>query len=126
MTNPSQRSKFIGLVGPCSAGKSTLIDKLQVEGYQCRHIAQEHSYVPDMWQQIVNPLVLVYLDVSYDVSMERKQLNMSPQEFNEQINRLDHARQHADIYIFTDPHTPEEVLVAVLEKLEDQDIHPPI
>ena len=116
MTNPSQRSKFIGLVGPCSAGKSTLIDKLQDEGYQSRHIAQEHSYVPDMWQKIVNPLVLVYLDVSYEVSMDRKRLNMSPQEFDEQNNRLDHARQHADIYLFTDPLNPEEVLDAVLEK----------
>ena len=124
MTNPSQRSKFIGLVGPCSAGKSTLIDKLQDEGYQSRHIAQEHSYVPDMWQKIVNPLVLVYLDVSYEVSMDRKRLNMSPQEFDEQNNRLDHARQHADIYLFTDPLNPEEVLDAVLEKLVDRGIQP--
>jgi thymidylate kinase len=124
MTNLSQRSNFVGLVGPCSAGKSTLIDKLQVEGYQCRHIAQEHSYVPDMWQKIVNPLVLVYLDVSYGVSMDRKKLNMSIQEFDEQNKRLDHARQNADIYLFTDSLNPGEVLEKVLEKLQDQGIRP--
>jgi len=126
MTNPSERSNVIGLVGPCSAGKSTLIDKLRLKGYRCRHIAQEHSYVPDMWQKFVNPLVLVYLDVSYDVSMDRKKLNMSSQEFDEQNTRLGHARKYADIYIFTDPLTPGEVLEAVLKKLGDQGIKPPV
>jgi thymidylate kinase len=124
MTNPPRRSNFIGIVGPCSAGKSTLIEKLQGEGYQCRHIAQEHSYVPNMWQKMVDPLVLIYLDVSYDVSMDRKRLNMSPEEFDEQINRLDHARQHADIYLFTDPLTPGEVLATVHGKLEEHGIQP--
>lgn len=82
--------------------------------------------MPDMWQKFVNPLVLVYLDVSYDVSMDRKKLNMSSQEFDEQNTRLGHARQYADIYIFTDPLTPGEVLEAVLKKLGDQGIKPPV
>jgi thymidylate kinase len=122
MDDDSEKRKLIGIVGPCSAGKSTLIGKLHEKGIQCRHIAQEHSYVPDMWQRIVDPLVLIYLDVSYDVSMRRKQLNMTPKEFDEQIARLDHARQHADIYLQTDLLKPGEVLEAILANLEDRGI----
>ncbi len=78
--------------------------------------------MPDMWQKVVNPIVLVYLDVSYDVSMRRKIINMNAQEFDEQLARLDHARQHADIYLHTDPLTPEEVLEAILTSLEERGI----
>jgi thymidylate kinase len=124
MASPSEKHGLIGILGPCSAGKSTLIEKLQRKGFLCRHIAQEHSYVPNMWQKVTNPLLLVYLDVSFDVSMARKRINMSTQEFDEQKVRLDHARQHADIYLDTDPLTPEEVLETVLTELEDQDIQP--
>lgn len=121
--NPG-KSELIGIVGPCSAGKSTLIDKLQERGFQCRHIAQEHSYVPDMWQRIVDPVILIYLDVSYEISMKRKQLNMSTKEFDEQVARLDHARKHADLYLQTDRLTPEEVFTLILDDLEDHGILP--
>jgi ABC-type cobalamin/Fe3+-siderophores transport system ATPase subunit len=124
MTRLPPKSNLIGIVGPCSAGKSTLIRHLQSKGYVCRHIAQEHSYVPQMWQKIVNPLVLIYLDVSYEVSIMRRPLNLSPAEFEEQKKRLKHAYQNADIYLFTDPLSPEEVFAGVLASLEDQDIQP--
>lgn len=124
MTNLAPKRNLIGLVGPCSAGKSTLIRNLQRKGYICRHIAQEHSYVPQMWQKIVNPLVLIYLDVSYEVSIQRRPLNFTPTEFEEQKKRLRHAYQNADFYLFTDPLSPEEVYAKVLASLEDQDVQP--
>jgi ABC-type cobalamin/Fe3+-siderophores transport system ATPase subunit len=124
MTNLPPKRNLIGLVGPCSAGKSTLIRNLQRKGYICRHIAQEHSYVPQMWHKIVNPLVLIYLDVSYEVSIQRRPLNLTPAEFDEQKKRLRHAYQNADIYLFTDPLSPEEVFSKVLATLEDQDVQP--
>jgi len=77
-----------------------------------------------MWQKIVNPLVLIYLDVSYEVSILRRPLNLSPAEFEEQKKRLRHAFQNADIYLFTDPLSPEEVFAGVLASLEVQDIQP--
>ena len=52
---------LIGVVGPCGAGKSTLTDALDSLGYSTRHIAQEHSYVKDMWKRITNPDVLIFL-----------------------------------------------------------------
>lgn len=108
---------LLGIVGPCSAGKTTLISKLQEFGYHCRHIAQEHSFVPDMWQQIVDPAALIYLDVSYEESMRRRPLDLSLTEFNDQKDRLAHAFQHADLRIFTDELTPEQVLNQVIDFL---------
>jgi adenylate kinase family enzyme len=108
-----ENANLIGVVGPCSAGKSTLIGALKEKGYPARHIAQEHSFVPDMWQRLVNPWVLIYLDVSYQESMRRRPLDMSKAEFEEQVQRLSNALEHADYYIYTDGFTPQQVLNAV-------------
>jgi hypothetical protein len=62
--------------------------------------------------------VLIYLDVSYDVSMRRRPLNLSPQEFSEQVHRLRHAREHADLYLMTDDMTIPQVLQVVRDFLE--------
>lgn len=122
MNEQSEKSAWIGIVGPCSAGKSTLIEALEAQGYAARHIAQDHSYVPDMWQRLVNPRLLIYLDVSYTESMRRRPLDMSPGEFEEQCRRLRHAFEHADYYISTDGQSPEEVLYAVVNFLTNADI----
>jgi thymidylate kinase len=109
---------LIGVVGPCSAGKTTLIRGLKARGYTARHIAQEHSFVPDMWKRISNPDILIYLDVSYEVSMQRRKLDLSEREFEIQLERLSHARQNADFFLNTDQENPEEVLNKVLIFLE--------
>jgi cytidylate kinase len=108
----------IGVVGPCAAGKTTLIQQLRALGYQAKHIAQEHSYVPRMWQRLANPDVLVYLDVSYPLTIQRRHLDWTVSEYSEEIHRLRHAREHAHLYIDTDTLTPEEVLRCVLVFLE--------
>lgn len=108
----------IGVVGPCAAGKSTLVGKLRARGYQVRHIAQEHSYVPDMWKRIAKPDFLIYLDVTYDVSRERTGSSWSRDIYQNQVQRLVHARQNADLYIATDQRTPEQVLSIVIDSLE--------
>lgn len=124
MTNHERQNNIIGIVGPCSAGKSTLIGRLEEKGYNCRHIAQEHSYVPDMWQRLVNPVALIYLDVSYDESMNRRPMNINQSEFQEQKNRLLHAYQNADLNIYTDELDPDEIQNLVLKYLREQDIQP--
>lgn len=111
--------KIVGIVGPCAAGKTTLITKLKKRGYPCKHIAQEHSYVPDMWKRIGNPDVLIYLDVSFEVSMQRRRLNWTKEEFQQQVYRLRHALKHADLYLQTDDLSPAEVLQRVLRHLQN-------
>jgi ABC-type Mn2+/Zn2+ transport system ATPase subunit len=52
---------LVGIVGPCGAGKTTLTRNLTAAGISARAIAQEHSYVPYMWQKITNPDILIFL-----------------------------------------------------------------
>jgi len=109
----------VGLVGPCTAGKSTLSKMLLSAGINVRHIAQEHSYVPYMWQRITNPDVLVYLDVSYAVSLQRRKFSWTIEEYEEQLHRLQHAREHAQLYILTDPLSPQEIFDRTIGFLEE-------
>jgi cytidylate kinase len=112
-----QQPFLIGVVGPCGAGKSTLVANLQNCGLQARAIAQEHSFVPSMWQRLTNPHVLIYLDVSYENTVQRRKLDWTVDEYSQQLHRLRHARAHADIYIDTNPLSPQQVLENVLSTL---------
>ena len=113
----NDEESVIGVVGPCAAGKSTLVSDLRARGYKARHIAQEHSYVQDMWKQISNPNILIYLDVSFEISMKRTDSNWARVIYENQIERLAHARNQADLYIDTDDLSPEEVLDIVLDSI---------
>ena len=114
-----RRTPLVGVVGPCGSGKSTLIAKLETMGYSCRHIAQEHSYVPSMWQKIAKPDVLIYLAASFPVSTERRQLNWQKKDHDQQLHRLSHARENANLFVDTDDLTPEQVLQKVLDYLKE-------
>jgi deoxyadenosine/deoxycytidine kinase len=103
----------IGVVGPCASGKSTLITRLKEQGLNVRHIAQEHSYAPAMWELISHPKILIFLDVSFEVAQQRRRLDWSEADYQEQQRRLAHARLHAHIYLDTDTLAPEEVFERV-------------
>ena len=109
---------LIGVVGPCGSGKSTLISGLETFGYACRHIAQEHSYVQAMWQIISRPDLLIYLVATFPVSTARHKLDWQEKDYQEQLRRLAHAREHANLIIETDNLTPEQVLQKALDFLE--------
>jgi deoxyadenosine/deoxycytidine kinase len=112
---PSSNQPLIGVVGPCAAGKSTLIAGLTRLGYRPRHIAQEHSYVKDMWQRLTRPDMLVFLDVSYATTCQRRKLDWTEADWQEQQHRLRHARENADLYLDTDKLSAEQVLERVVE-----------
>ena len=114
---PADRLR-VGIVGPCGSGKSTLIAALEARGYTCRHIAQEHSYVKDMWKRISNPDVLIFLDASFPVSTTRRKLNWNESDHAEQLRRLAHAREHADLIVETDSLSPDEIASRVLDFLD--------
>lgn len=110
----------VGIVGPCTAGKSTLVHNLSGRyDADLRHKAQEHSYVQNMWQRINPPDWLVFLDVTFAETLERNpRLNWTQAEYQEQQRRLAHARDHADFYLSTDGLTPQQVSERVAEFLE--------
>jgi deoxyadenosine/deoxycytidine kinase len=117
-----QKTCVVGVVGPCASGKSTLISALKQEAIEFRHIAQEHSYVQNMWKQLTNPDVLIFLDASYEVTCQRRRLNWTEAEYAEQHRRLAHARQHADLYILTDHLSALEVQAKISSFLNEKGI----
>jgi RNase adaptor protein for sRNA GlmZ degradation len=108
---------LVGVVGPCGAGKSTLIEGLEAAGYACRHIAQEHSYVKDMWKRITDPDLLIFLFCSFETATARRRLNWNRADYDEELRRLAHAREHADLLIETDRLAIEEVRARALQFL---------
>jgi hypothetical protein len=71
-----------------------------------------------MWKQIAKPDFLVYLDVTFEVSRQRTGSSWSRDIYQNQVQRLVHARQHADLYIATDQRTPEQVFNIVMDRIE--------
>jgi thymidylate kinase len=114
---PNPRSLLIGITGPCGSGKTTLAARLAEHGLRARAIAQEHSFVPAMWQKLTRPDVLVFLDASFETCTRRRRLNWEIWEYAEQLRRLEHASGHADLHVETDRLTPDQVLQAVLDGL---------
>ena len=109
---------LIGIVGPCKSGKSTLSQGLIKHGWNAKMIAQEHSYTPTMWQKLTNPDLLIYLDVDYDNSIKRSDLNWKQSDLDEQKRRLQHAHAGADLYIDTSGLSRDQVLSTVIEFLD--------
>ena len=111
---------LIAVVGVCASGKSTLAQALQERGFNARQVHQEHSHVPDMWQRLTGPDVLICLDASLEVVRKRRRAPDFPDWLlADQRRRLRHARQSCDLYLQTDYMTPEEVLAAALRLLGD-------
>jgi cytidylate kinase len=115
---PEKQLKRIAITGPCASGKSEVVAALRALGYDARHVAQEHSYVPDMWQRVCKPDALVYLEVSYEVAKRRRPTVGRPKDLENQRHRLRHARAHCDLCIDTDALTIAEVVSEVLHYLE--------
>jgi hypothetical protein len=107
----------IAVVGPCASGKSELVARLRALGYDVRHCAQEHSYVPDMWQRLSRPQVLVYLDASLGAIGRRRKIDYGEAYLAEQRARLAHARAHCQLYVHTDDLDPEGVLAVAVAGL---------
>ena len=104
----------IAVVGHCAAGKSSVVRLLVEQGYEAYSVAQEHSAVHDLWAH-QQPDLVVFLDVSLGAIRERKGNHDWPEWiFEEQSQRLQHAREHADIVIDTDLESVEMVVECIL------------
>lgn len=70
--------------------------------------------MPTMWQRITRPDLLIYLDVSQTVAGQRRSAESQVVWWDKLIQRLQHARQHADLRIQTDDLSAGEVLTTAL------------
>ena len=103
--------RYIVIVGPCAAGKSTLRDCLRERGFtQVRVVAQEHSGVRDLWKMRGYPEVLIFLDAEIETANARQgRSDWTPAARAEQLQRLREARAACDLYLPTDDLMPDEV-----------------
>lgn len=114
----------IAVVGPCASGKSELVSRLQALGYEARQCAQEHSYVPDMWQRISRPQILIYLDASPPALAARRATAADEHYLRLERQRLAHARSHCDLYVDTSAMDQEGVLRRVVQALTEFGVSP--
>ncbi len=112
------KSLRLAIVGPCASGKSSLATALRAAGYEVRQPAQEHSYVPFMWQRMSRPDLLIYLDVNdANITKRRPYVDIGRQHLAEQRQRLLHAYQHCDFYLDTSDLTLAQVEAQVFHFL---------
>ena len=104
----------IVVVGPCASGKTTLVARLQQLGLDARNVAQEHSGIKTFWRKN-RPDVLVMLEASLPVIRRRRSVPWGEERLVVQRERLKDAREHADLFIQTDPLSREEVAERVLQ-----------
>ncbi len=110
---------LIKVVGVSASGKSTLVHGLHARGYRARPVSQEHSSVPDLWQQFERAAVLIYLDLTLDGQRQRRpDVSWSLLWYFTELNRLQHPRSHADLQIDTTNQVPGAVLSIALVYLE--------
>ena len=111
----------IKVVGPCGSGKTTLARRLRALGYEASSAAQDHSYVPDMWQRLNPPDVLIYLDVGLEEAGHRGRIGFGWDQayLDLQKSRLWHAREHCDLYLPTDGMSEDDIAARVASWLEE-------
>jgi ribose 1,5-bisphosphokinase PhnN len=109
----STEAPRVVVVGPDAAGKSELVKRLRELGYNARSCAQDHSYVPDMWQRISKPDFLVYLDARLETIAQRRVIDWGQERLDTLNARLAHARAHCDLYLPTDDLKPLDVVAQV-------------
>jgi excinuclease UvrABC ATPase subunit len=108
----------IKVVGISGSGKSTLVRALRAQGYDARPVSQEHSNVPTLWQQFDHPTYLIYLNAALEDQQARRQdVTWSADAHLEEVRRLSHAREHADLRIDTAGLNPAGVLNVAISYL---------
>lgn len=109
----------VAVVGPCAAGKSTVVEQLRRWGFDAFAVGQEHSVVRDLWRRR-GPDALVYLHVSYETVTNRRGPSWPRSLYDEQLDRLEDARRRATIVVDTGETSLSGTLARVVAALERQ------
>jgi GTPase SAR1 family protein len=125
MQDRNGQTARVVVVGPCAAGKTTLVSNLRPRGYDVHSCAQEHSHVPELWLKFCQSQVLVFLDAELPtIARRQNRADWTQDRLDRQRQRLAHARAHCDFYLQTDRLTRQQVADAVEAFLRGQGIVP--
>jgi ATPase subunit of ABC transporter with duplicated ATPase domains len=125
MDEEIERGPRIVVVGPCAAGKTTLVSILRSKGYNIRSCVQEHSFTPDLWKRFSKADVLVFLDAALATIAQRQhRSDWTQTRLDGQHKRLAHARAHCDLYLPTDDLVREQVAETVAAFLQARGVTP--
>jgi GTPase SAR1 family protein len=130
MTSPVDEKKRNGeqaghviVVGPCAAGKTTLVRRLREIGYDAQVCAQEHSDIPGLWRRS-SPAATLALDLDIEALRRRRDEHRSELILARQRARLAHAFAGATAKIDTSDLSPTEVLTRATAALRAAGITP--
>ena len=113
----SSESRKIVVVGPCAAGKSTLVTALRALGYDAHVSGQEHSEIATLWRHS-QPDVLIALDADITAVCDRRGGSWPTWLHDLQVQRLADASRAADLVIDTTTLSPQTVVDRVVMYLQ--------
>ncbi|HEX7101988.1 MAG TPA: AAA family ATPase [Nitrolancea sp.] len=106
----------VAVVGPCSSGKSTIVDRLREHGFDAYAVSQEHSIIRRLWDH-QQPDSLVYLHIDYETVQRRRGAAWPRWIYDAQIERLHDAREHATIVLDTGRINVDETVARIIDAL---------
>src|SRR5215218_3107446 len=112
-----EKSRKVVVVGPCAAGKSTLVTALRELGYDAHVSVQEHSEIATLWQHS-QPDVLIALEVDIGAVRDRRGGSWPEWLHDLQVRRLAAASRAANLAIDTSGLSPQTVVDHVVAYLQ--------
>jgi hypothetical protein len=119
MSDSCVRPGRIVVVGPCAAGKTTLVNALSAFGYDAHPCAQEHSEIATLWRHS-QPEVLIALKVDLGAVRSRRGSHWPAWLYDTQVRRLTNAYSSADLVIDASRQDASAVLDAVVAYLANR------
>lgn len=119
----SPRSGRVVVVGPCAAGKTTLVDGLRGLGYDAAVVGQEHSEIGSLWRRS-RPEALIALDVDLATIRRRRGTDWSEAMYAAQRRRLTGAVAAATVVLDANRLSPMALLGAAAGALREAGIRP--
>ena len=111
----------VAVTGVCASGKTTLVHNLRHENVDAYNVAQEHSLVKTLWNK-KNPDLLVMLDATLLIIKGRRSVPWGEERLIAQHERLENAKEHANLFIQTDQLSKAEVTGQVLDYIKKQQL----
>ena len=115
----NETSPRIVVVGPCAAGKSTLVRALKLHGHDAYVCAQEHSEIATLWNH-QRPQLMIALSVNLESIRTRRDGQWPRRVYEAEVRRLRDAFEHADVVIDTSDKSANEVVNVALTYLNER------